>query len=143
MSPHSRETRLRTRAAPTRAPLRSARAQCSRLVDAALFEVLPVAEHAALPDIGWRRDGANIELLPASAMNLRYVAGRPGCVHVAESVMCPPNHAFDDDDPAARDAALARRAAELKAKPVTKQAVNVDGDKIERIGAIIDEIAKS
>ena len=41
------------------------------------------------------------------------------------------------------DAALARRAAELEGKPVTKQAVNVDGDRIERIGEIIDEIAKS
>ena len=61
----------------------------------------------------------------------------------ARARRCPPNHAFDDDDPAERDAALARRAAELEGKPVTKQAVNVDGDKIERIGAIIDEIAKS
>ena len=47
--------------------------KCSRQVDGALFDVLPVEAHELLPNIGWRTDGGNIDLLPASQMNLRYV----------------------------------------------------------------------
>ena len=30
------------------------------------------------------------QLLSSAEMNLRRVAGRPECVHVSESIMCPP-----------------------------------------------------
>lgn len=87
----------------------------SRRVDAAIFDVLPVDDFDDIPATYWpetpvRRRGIS---KPAPTFPTVKRGAEEGCVRVAESIHCPPNHKLGDDVHAAKRLAAALSNGEL------------------------------
>jgi len=81
----------------------------SREVDANIFSLLPVDDYAEIPDLRWRAPGSKYALSTPPAQAETVTRGtEEGCVRVAESIHCPPQHRLGEDVFASR-----RRADEL------------------------------
>jgi len=80
----------------------------SMLVDPNLFHLLPVASHAAVPNISWP---PHVRVKQGAVKSGAVMAN--GCVRVAESIHCPPSHALREDVAAAKAAVEAASRKEL------------------------------
>mmetsp|Transcript_30574 Transcript_30574/g.98538 ORF Transcript_30574/g.98538 Transcript_30574/m.98538 type:complete len:376 (-) Transcript_30574:46-1173(-) len=90
-------------------------------VDSTLFHVLPVDDHDDIPPIGWPPHNQ----LALSKTDPRFetlTRGKDkGCIRVAESIHCPPNHTLHadvaDTEAAVADLLLREREREKKRRP--------------------------
>ena len=75
----------------------------SKDVDPTLFDILPVEDHDHIPNIAWPNH-AHLALSLPDPLQQKVTRGQDkGCIRVAESIHCPPNHTLRADVQQAED----------------------------------------